>query len=396
MTAELEVIGRNESLFTRDVMKYERELVEVVRKNKFLVIGGAGSIGRSVTFEIFKRNPKVLDVIDISENNLVELVRGLRSSIGYSDGVFRTFVIDTGSLEFKSFLNRQNEYDYVLNLSALKHVRSERDPYTLMRMIMVNIINNIDCIKTLKRKNLKNYFCVSTDKATNPFNLMGASKKVMEMFLLNESKTQKITTARFANVAFSDGSLLHGFNQRFLNKHPLSVPSDIKRYFISSQEAGELCLLSCILGENRDNFFPIMYEHDHALDFVEIATKFLESRNYKPIICSNEEEARNISEKLIAKKEWPINVFKSDTTGEKPLEEFFDRSENINLKKFDNIGIIENKPFGETEKLAKFRQRITSLRSSGEWQKEDLVEIFEETIDGFEHKEKNKNLDQRM
>ena len=256
----LALIGRDRPLFDADVSRYEQELSSLVAGDRFLVIGGAGSIGQAVTREIFKRNPRVLHVVDISENNMVELVRDIRSTLGYIEGDFRTFAIDCGGREFVALMNGSAGYDYVLNLSALKHVRSEKDPFTLMRLIEVNVLNTIKTIDLAREHGARKYFCVSTDKAANPVNMMGASKRIMEMFLMRASDAQSISTARFANVAFSDGSLLHGFNQRFAKRQPISAPNDVRRYFVTPQESGELCLMSCLLGENRDIFFPKLSE----------------------------------------------------------------------------------------------------------------------------------------
>jgi FlaA1/EpsC-like NDP-sugar epimerase len=252
----LSLIGRNDVLFASDVSSKEDYLKEIICKSRFLIIGGAGSIGQAVTNEIFRRDPRTLHVVDISENNMVELVRDIRSTAGYGSGDFRTFVLDCGGVEFEALMSIEGPYDYVFNLSALKHVRSESDPFTLMRMIMVNIFNTIKTVRLSNKMGVKKYFCVSTDKAANPVNMMGASKRIMEIFLMRESLTQNISMARFANVAFSDGSLLHGFNQRFAKQQPFAVPNDIRRYFITPQESGELCLLSGLLGENREIFFP--------------------------------------------------------------------------------------------------------------------------------------------
>ena len=219
----LKLIGRTQSLLEADIASRNQEMAELVSVSRFLVIGGAGSIGQAVTREIFKRNPIALHVVDISENNMVELVRDLRSTKGYGNGEFKTFALDCGSVEFDAFMKNEGPYDYVFNLSALKHVRSESDPYTLMRMIMVNVFNTIKTLRLANKMGAKKYFCVSTDKAANPVNMMGASKRIMEMFLMRESLTQEISMARFANVAFSDGSLLHGFNQRFAGE-PLGMP----------------------------------------------------------------------------------------------------------------------------------------------------------------------------
>jgi FlaA1/EpsC-like NDP-sugar epimerase len=215
----LKLIGRDKELFTEDIASHEKELSEIVRSSRFLVIGGAGSIGQAVTKEIFKRNPQKLHVVDISENNMVELVRDIRSSFGYIDGDFQTFALDIGSVEYDAFWNADGEYDYVLNLSALKHVRSEKDPFTLMRMIDVNIFNTEKTIRQYIDKGVKKYFCVSTDKAANPANMMGASKRIMEMYLMQLSEQISISTARFANVAFSDGSQLTNRSSKRLHHH---------------------------------------------------------------------------------------------------------------------------------------------------------------------------------
>lgn len=392
----LDVIGRSQSLFDEDIKINSDELSSKVNNSSFLVIGGAGSIGQSVCKEIFRRNPKKLHVIDISENNLVELVREVRSTYGYIDGEFSTFVIDCGSIEFDSFVNKQDSYDYVFNLSALKHVRSEKDPYTLMRMVMVNIFNTISTLQAVRSPNLKKYFCVSTDKAANPVNMMGASKRIMEMFLMRESVTQNISTARFANVAFSDGSLLHGFNQRFTKKQPFTAPNDVKRYFLTPQESGELCLMSALLGKNREIFFPKLSDKLHLISFSSIATRYLESNGFEPHECESEDEARDNIPLLLQKKKWPVYFFRSDTTGEKDFEEFFTLDEDIDMERYDSIGIIKNDISFEEEKLDSFMAGIMKLRSECSWEKSDILELFCKLIAGFKHEEKYKNLDQKM
>ena len=280
----LDLIGRTAPLFDTDIQRHEAELSGLVQSSRFLVIGGAGSIGQAVTREIFKRNPKALHVVDISENNMVELVRDIRSTLGYIDGDFRTFAIDCGSREFAALMHAERGYDYVLNLSALKHVRSEKDPFTLMRMIEVNVLNTISTIAQARQGGARKYFCVSTDKAANPVNMMGASKRIMEMFLMRASEALPISTARFANVAFSDGSLLHGFNQRFAKRQPISAPNDVRRYFVTPQESGELCLSSCLLGDNRDIFFPKLNEQLDLTRFSDIAERYLK-KGSKVYVC---------------------------------------------------------------------------------------------------------------
>ena len=392
----LDLIGRTSELFLNDLIVNKDKLTELITTGRFLVIGGAGSIGQAVSKEIFKRNPKALHIIDISENNMVELVRDIRSSEGYSSGDFKTFAIDCGSIEFEALIDREGPYDYVFNLSALKHVRSEKDPYTLMRMTMVNIFNTIKTIQITQKLGTKKYFCVSTDKATNPVNMMGASKRIMEIYLMRESLTQEISMARFANVAFSDGSLLHGFNQRFAKKQPFSAPNDVRRYFVTPQESGELCLLSGLLGGNRDIFFPKLSEKLHLITFSEIAIRYLRERGYEPYECESEDEARTRAEELIVNKQWPCYFFRSDTTGEKDFEEFFTDNEDLDMERFETVGVIKNQSDFDEIKLDDFMDGIETLREKGTWTKDDIVKLYFGLLPEFAHKETGKYLDQRM
>ncbi|MDI9800214.1 UDP-N-acetylglucosamine 4,6-dehydratase [Citrobacter koseri] len=392
----LQLIGRNKALFGDDVSENEKELKRIVAASRFLVLGGAGSIGQAVTKEIFKRNPQKLHVVDISENNMVELVRDIRSSFGYIDGDFQTFALDIGSVEYDAFIKADGKYDYVLNLSALKHVRSEKDPFTLMRMIEVNILNTDKTIQQSIAAGVKKFFCVSTDKAANPVNMMGASKRIMEMFLMRKSEEIAISTARFANVAFSDGSLLHGFNQRLQKQQPIVAPNDIKRYFVTPQESGELCLMSCIFGENRDIFFPKLSEALHLISFADIAVLYLKQRGYEPHLCETEDEARALAKTLPAHGKWPCLFTSSDTTGEKDFEEFFTDKEVLDMKRFINLGIIKNDPLYDPALLAHFEEKIGYMRTSLEWSKNDIVKLFFEMIPDFGHKETGKYLDSKM
>ena len=392
----LELIGRKSQLFGSDINSLSNELEKKVENASFLVIGGGGSIGQAVTKEIFKRNPKALHVVDINENNLVELVRDIRSTLGYIKGDFKTFAVDCGGKEFEAFISSQRSYDFIFNLSALKHVRSEKDPFTLMRMLMVNIFNTLKTLDLVRNFGANKYFCVSTDKAANPVNMMGASKLIMEMFLMRESKTIPISMARFANVAFSDGSLLHGFNQRFAKRQPFSAPSDVRRYFITPQESGELCLMSALLGENRDIFFPKLSEELHLETFSNIAERYLRLMDYEPFICSSEDEARDMSAKLIAKKKWPCYFFTSNTTGEKDFEEFFTDKEDLDLTKYDGVGVIKNKLNYDSDGLDNFYNGIEELRQKNTWNKQDLVNLFLDLLPEFSHKETGRYLDQRM
>lgn len=392
----LKLIGRTELLFKSDIANNELKLSEIVSNSKFLVLGGAGSIGQAVTKEIFKRNPKKLHVVDISENNMVELVRDVRSSFGYIDGDFQTFALDIGSVEYDAFIKADGQYDYILNLSALKHVRSEKDPFTLMRMIDVNVFNTDKTIQQSIDCGAKKYFCVSTDKAANPVNMMGASKRIMEMFLMRKSEEIAISTARFANVAFSDGSLLHGFNQRIQKQQPIVAPSDIKRYFVTPQESGELCLMSCIFGENRDIFFPKLSEALHLITFADIAVKYLQDRGYEPFLCKTEDEARELVKTLPAQGKWPCLFTESDTTGEKDFEEFFTDSETLDMERFENLGIIKNDAIFEQALLAEFEETIAQMKTNKAWTKDEIVSLFFKMLPDFGHKETGKYLDGKM
>ena len=392
----LSLIGREKELFILDVSNHENELKRIVASSTFLVIGGAGSIGQAVTKEIFKRKPRKLHVVDISENNLVELVRDIRSSHGYIQGDFQTFALDVGSVEYDAFIKTDGEYDYVLNLSALKHVRSEKDPFTLMRMIDVNIINTEKTLLQSIAHNSKKYFCVSTDKAANPINMMGASKRIMEMFLMRRSLNIDISTARFANVAFSDGSLLHGFSQRIHKRQPIVAPQDIKRYFVTPKESGELCLMSCIFGENRDIFFPKLSEELHLASFSEIAVKYLKQIGYEPCLCTSENEARKLAETLPSEGKWPCLFTDSDTTGEKDFEEFYTEKETLDMVRFNNLGVIKNEPDFDNVALEEFARFIDERKKSASWSKEEIVSLFHNMIPDFGHKETGKYLDEKM
>lgn len=396
MNSILKLIGREKELFTTDIQDKNQELHKVVSNSRFLVLGGAGSIGQAVTKEIFKRNPTKLHVVDISENNLAELVRDIRSSFGYIDGDFQTFALDIGSVEYDAFIQADGQFDYVLNLSALKHVRSEKDPYTLMRMIDVNIFNTDKTLQQSVENGVKKYFCVSTDKAANPVNMMGASKRIMEMFLMRRSLEINISTARFANVAFSDGSLLHSFNQRIEKRQPIVAPNDIKRYFVTPQESGELCLMSCIFGENRDIFFPKLSENLHLISFADIAIKYLKQKGYEPVLCSSEDEARELAKTLPEQGKWPCLFTGSDTTGEKNFEEFFTDNEVLDMQRFNNLGVIKNEAIFEPALLSEFETSIQAMRDRRTWDKQSIVDLFFKMIPDFGHKETGKYLDGKM
>lgn len=392
----LSLIGRNQELFGEDAAIYGAQLRAEIMASSFLVIGGAGTIGSAVVRELFRSQPRVLHVVDISENNLVELVRDLRSSIGYIPGDFQTFAVDCGSVEFDLFFGEQKSYDYVLNFAALKHVRSERDPYTLMRMIGVNILNVEKTLGLAERGGSKKYFCVSTDKATNPVNMMGASKRIMEMCLVRSSPRLPVSTARFANVAFSDGSLLHGFNQRMCRNQPISAPRDVQRYFVTAQESGQLCVLACLLGGNLDIFFPKLSPRLHLITLAEIAQRYVRHHGFEPALCRSEEEARSCAPELIAGKRWPCYFFDSDTTGEKDVEEFYAQHEKPELDRFRDIGVIKNRVECDPASVGLFIDQVAKLRARRRWDKRELIDLFQGVLPEFRHLETGRHLEQRM
>ena len=294
----------------------------------------------------------------------------------------------------------------MLNLSALKHVRSEKDPYTLMRMVDVNVFNTDKTMRQAAAAGARKYFCVSTDKAANPVNMMGASKRIMEYFLMRRSLELPVSTARFANVAFSDGSLLYGFNRRLEKDQPISAPDDVRRYFVTPKESGELCLMSALLGENRDLFFPKLDAEANLITFSEIAERYLRRRGYEPVECSSEDEARARVGELKAQGKWPVFFFASDTTGEKDFEEFFTDKESLDMARFESIGVIKNDPSYDAPALERFESKIRAMRSRGRWTRAErargswtrasLIDLFNATIPEFAHKETGKFLDAKM
>ena len=393
----LSLISRSNELFSNDINNNLSELSDKIQNGSFLILGAAGSIGQALSKQIFYRDPKKLHVVDINENNLVELVRDIRSSKGYIRGEFKTFALDIGSIEFDHYISSESNFDYVFNLSALKHVRSESDPFTLMRMINVNILNTIKTVEpSFNLLEAKKYFCVSTDKATNPVNMMGASKRIMEKYLIQLGNKIDISMARFANVAFSDGSLLHGFNQRIQKKQPISAPLDVKRYFVTSNEAGELCLLSGLLGKNREIFFPKLTKELNLISFDQIAKNYLKQLGYEPVICENEDEARRYFENPNNDGKWPCYFFQSDTTGEKDYEEFFTSKENIDFERYENIGVVESKLEFDDDILKYFLLKVDEMKRKKAWKKEEIVDLFNKMIPTFKHYETNKYLDDKM
>ena len=391
---ELNILGRKSKLFEVDIVKNMDEIDSKVKNSNFLVVGGAGTVGQSFVKVLASRNPKSIDIIDVNENNLAELVRDLRSSFELNKTRIRLFVIDCLSEEFNNFLDNNKKYDYLLNFAALKHVRSEKDLYTLKRMIKVNVFNTYNLLKFSNSINSKNFFSVSTDKAKNPTNLMGATKNVMEILLFNNpGQKVSISSARFANVAFSDGSLLYSFEQRLKKRQPIVAPNDIKRYFMTRKEAGELCLLSTLFGD-KEIFFPKI-EKIKPISFDKIARNILMSYGYEPHICFNEKEARMKAEDLIKQKKWPCLFSKSDTSGEKKLEEFYDNNDSVILDHYSDIGIIRPNHTSNIN-LDNLINELTSCLDKKLINKKKIIDFFSNILSDFNHIEKGKNLDQKM
>jgi len=391
------ILGRDTSFLHEDMESSRVQISESLNHARVLVIGAAGSIGSSFVTELAKFSLAGLHLLDVSENNLVEVVRQLRSGGVDLPKNFRTFAIDFSALEMQALL-KQEQYDYVLNFSALKHVRSERDAFTLMRLLEVNVSGNARLLDALSlQKHLKRVFSVSSDKSVRPANLMGASKAFMERIFLSRANEMPFCSARFANVAFSDGSLLHSFRHRLEKRQPLSAPSDILRYFITHEEAGQLCLLSCFTGNNREIFFPQFRPDKDMMSFADIARVFLEGHGYRALECDSDEEAlQKMAEMKPDSKQWPCYFSNSDTSGEKMYEEFNDPTEAVDLERFSTVGIVTQPVYHGKEILDEALAMIQACRERGEWTKQELVDSIGVAVPELQHIETHKNLDQKM
>lgn len=391
------VLKREKSIFADDMSIVRNELKEQVSGARILVIGAAGSIGSAFVKVLAAYRPGSLWLVDPSENNLVEVVRDLRSSGVSLPDNFGTVAIGFGTREFEVFLRHQATFDYVLNFAALKHVRSERDPFSLMRMIDVNVMANVHLLDLLEGSTTKKVFSVSSDKAVNPHSLMGASKACMERVFINRSDKIAFSSARFANVAFSDGSLLHGFHYRIEKGQPLTAPSDIRRYFISHREAGELCLMSCFVGGNREIYVPRMEPDEDLMTFSEIAEMVLKSYEFEPYHCESEEEALEIAQKREAdSKEWPCYFSPSNTSGEKPFEEFVGENEHVIEDRYKNLRVIDRPSTTSNEGLQQALKLFREIRFKPNWAKSEMVEAMRLAVPELAHKELATNLDQKM
>ncbi|UKJ08260.1 SDR family NAD(P)-dependent oxidoreductase [Solitalea lacus] len=391
------ITERDNSLFKEDLSSFHTELEKKITDKNVLVIGGAGTIGSSYIKALLRFKVKKLVVVDINENGLTELVRDLRSS----DDLFvpvdiKTYPINFSDSVFEKIFKKEGPFHIVANFAAHKHVRSEKDQFSIEAMIENNVIKAKKLLDLLLDSPPEHFFCVSTDKAANPVNVMGASKKLMEDVILAYSAKMPITTARFANVAFSNGSLPFGFIERLMKKQPLSSPSNIRRYFVSPQESGELCLLACILGKSGEIFFPKLNEKDMKT-FSEIAVKLLETLGYQADFCSTEDEARKKALVLDSQStHYPVYFFESDTSGEKPYEEFYTENEMKDMNTFAQLGVIKDAQRKEISEIEETFSVLMQLFENDEITKADIVEALKIYLPNFEHIEKGKSLDQRM
>lgn len=389
------ITKRNQSLFYQDILSHKAALTENLSGKSVLVIGGAGTIGSNYIKAILPFNPASLTVVDYSENELTELTRDLRSDINIKvPEHYITYPFDFGSPIFQKLL-QTTHFDIVACFAAHKHVRSEKDHLAIEAMITNNVFNTQQLLENLLVHNPAHIFSVSTDKAANPVNVMGASKKLMEKVLMAYTSELKITTARFANVAFSNGSLLYGFVQRMMKRQPLSAPADVRRYFVSPEESGELCMLASLLGESGDIFFPKLQE-DAMMTFAEIAEKFLFEMGLQPYYCNSETEAKEKAANWTAvQKSYPVYFFNSDTSGEKMYEEFYDEKDIVDLTSFQELGIIKSNEKPDIKTVNALIDEFRVLFQK-EISKDQIIELLNKYLPDFSHIETGKYLDAKM
>lgn len=391
------VTKRHCSMFLEDICKNKDELTKGIEGKSILVIGGAGSIGSSFIKAVLPFKPRTLIVVDVNENGLAELTRDLRSAKGmYIPDDYITYPMDFASSVFEKMFKNRKGFDIVANFSAHKHVRSEKDVYSVEALLRNNVLNAKKLLDLLCEYPPEKYFCVSTDKAANPVNIMGASKRIMEDVIFTYSDKFPVKTARFANVAFSNGSLPDGFLSRLQKFQPLSAPSDVKRYFVSPEESGQICMLACMLGKNREIFFPKLRE-TQMMTFDEIAVKLLKEHGYEVLKCSTDEEAIEISETLRKdSKFYPVHFSESDTSGEKAYEEFFTEEECIDMERMKSLGVVTAKEIPSKEKVAELFVSLEDILEQEDVTKADIVKIIKEYLPNFGHIETGKSLDIKM
>lgn len=388
---------RPQSMFLQDIENNREQLTREIEGKSVLVIGGAGTIGSSYIRALLPFRPSKLVVVDLNENGLTELTRDLRSTYGmYVPDDYRTYPLSYADPIFEKIFRAEGGFDIVANFSAHKHVRSEKDRFSVEALIENNVLKARKLLDMLAEIPPKHFFCVSTDKAANPVNVMGCSKKVMEEMIMAYSKKFKVCTARFANVAFSNGSLLAGFLERMMKHQPLSAPSDVRRYFVSPEESGQICMLACMLGNSGEIFFPKLGE-EQMMTFSDICDKFLQQQNLKIKYCNSEEEARKFAAEMPADSDtYPVYYFRSDTTGEKDFEEFYIPGEKLNMEIFSSLGVIEEYPCKSFHEIDTYFAKLQALFAQPGFTKADVVSLLKEFVPNFEHEEKGKNLDQKM
>lgn len=391
------VTKREKSMFLDDIRVNRNKLTEKIKGKSVLVIGGAGSIGTSFIKAILPFEPKTLVVVDINENALAELTRDLRSTKGmYVPEDYITYPMDFASAVFEKMFRKRNGFDIIGNFSAHKHVRSEKDIYSVEALLQNNVLHAKLLLDLLSEFPPEEYFCVSTDKAANPVNIMGASKRIMEDIIFSYSDKFPVKTARFANVAFSNGSLPAGFLARIQKLQPLSAPSDIRRYFVSPEESGQICLLSCILGDNRDIFFPKLAEAQ-MMSFDAIGTELLKAHGYEVLECGSDAEAIDKAEELKAgSKLYPVHYAISNTSGEKPFEEFVTDEESTDMGRFKSLGVINGKEIPDKKKIEKLCVELNSVFAKPTTTKEEIIAIMKAYLPNFDHLETGKSLDSKM
>ena len=390
------VTKRPNSMFLNDIENNKEKLRKKIEGKSILVIGGAGSIGSSFIKAVLPFKPASLIVVDINENALAELTRDLRSTNGmYIPEEYVPYPMDFASPVFEKMFRKHCGFDIVGNFSAHKHVRSEKDIYSVEALIQNNVLHAKQLLDLLAEFPPEEYFCVSTDKAANPVNIMGASKRIMEDVIFAYSDRFPVKTARFANVAFSNGSLPAGFIARLQKLQPISAPSDVKRYFVSPEESGQICMLACMLGQNREIFFPKL-EKEQMMTFDKIATAFLRENGFEIKQCDSDEEAIAEAEKLKdGSTIYPVHYSNSNTSGEKAFEEFFTDKESVDMNRLEALGIVTQKPVPDKEKILKLFDELNSA-FSGAVSKEQVVSIIKQYLPNFEHIETGKSLDSKM
>lgn len=391
------VIMRPQSMFADDIEANKETLSHEIEGKSVCVIGGAGSIGSSFIKAVCKFKPAKLVVVDLNENGLAELTRDLRSTYGLQvPQEYRTYTLNFADPIFERIFREEKGFDIVANFSAHKHVRSEKDRYSVQALIENNDIKAKRLMELLTIYPPKHFFCVSTDKAANPVNIMGASKRIMEDLVMAYNPHFKVTTARFANVAFSNGSLPDGWLHRLQKKQPLAAPNDVRRYFVSPEESGQICMLACILGKPGEVFFPKLGE-EQMLTFSSICEKFVEEEGYEIIKCADDEEARRVADQMpYDSSTYPVVYFQSDTTGEKAYEEFYVPGEKVDMDRFQSLGVVKQTARHDLNEVNRFFEKLEAIFAKDDFTKAQVVEAIKEFIPNFEHEEKGKNLDQKM